>query len=766
MMLALLAESALRSLLLGAAVWLALKLLRVRNPHVQMTAWTLVLIASLAMPLLMRVVTITIPDAPPSPLAQIVWAAPAIVPPALEPAPQPVQPPRSAPVAAAHEAAARPRAAATGSVARAGVDWRTLATAVYALVAAVLLLRLLIGLALTWRLARAARPVRAGWTAGVDVRVSDLLGVPVTFGSTILLPTDHVAWGPAKRRAVLTHERAHVVHGDFYVLLLAALNRAVFWFNPFAWWQFTRLAELAEIISDDAALEALEDRPRYAGILLDVAACRQRVPAGLAMARPGTVRRRIERILASRGVPTRPDWRKRALVATALLPLVAACAVTIAHGAPPAPPAVPAAREVHEQSGALARYAGLYQAGPRALVTIAADGERLSAQLTGQPPFELARASDTEYVSAAPPARVSFVFEGEAPASALVLRQNNRERRANRVDAQKAAAIEAAFTARITAAPERFRAQTPAPGSRAAALRLIEDVQHSAPGDPLIGLQLGDPVRQRLPQLRTMFSALGPLQSLFFRGVGPGGYDIYGAEFANGSADFRVLVATDGTVEDLLFRPNGDGRAGEMIACKQEPGLRPSPGSVPINVLLFNASGAEVQLFVLDGEGQRKAQGTVGDNRSRALLAHVGQQVIIADASGRCLGIASPGVLTRFLRVGTARAGEPVVVAWPTRVTPRRGSEEALHRYIDALGRGAPQYAEMTEEAAAHTRQQLVLDQAILAALGPLRAMSFRGVSAYDNDIYMAQFANGAAEWRIRLLEDGRIAGISLGPQY
>ena len=37
MMLAILAESALRSLLLGSAVWVGLNLLRVRNPHVHMT---------------------------------------------------------------------------------------------------------------------------------------------------------------------------------------------------------------------------------------------------------------------------------------------------------------------------------------------------------------------------------------------------------------------------------------------------------------------------------------------------------------------------------------------------------------------------------------------------------------------------------------------------------------------------------------------------------------------------------------------------------
>ena len=45
-MLALLGESALRSLLLGGVVWIGLKLLRVKNPHVHMASWTMVLLAS------------------------------------------------------------------------------------------------------------------------------------------------------------------------------------------------------------------------------------------------------------------------------------------------------------------------------------------------------------------------------------------------------------------------------------------------------------------------------------------------------------------------------------------------------------------------------------------------------------------------------------------------------------------------------------------------------------------------------------------------
>ena len=764
MMLALLAESALRSLLLGGAVWAGLKLLRVRNPHVQMTAWTMVLVASLAMPALMRLVTVTL-VAPPAPLAEIMWPAPGAPAQAEQLAPDLTQPPEFAPAAEAR-AVSPSRDSMTDAVERQAPDWRMLATVAYVLVAGVLLLRLLIGLVLTWRLARAARPVRAGWTGGTDVRVSDVVGVPVTFGSTILLPSEYVGWGPAKRRAVLTHEAAHVAHGDFYVLVLAALNRAVFWFNPFAWWQLVRLAELAEIISDDAALEAVADRPSYAGILIELARRVQRAPAALAMARPCTVRQRVERILAARALPARLGWRRRMLVAGALVPLVALCAATIARGtlpAPEAPATVTAPSSAHDP--ALDRYVGSYQTGPRSVLTIVPDGDHLSAQLTGQPRFALARANDADYISASPPARVSFVLDGEQPASAVVLHHRSREQWAKRVDPTTAGEIESMFARRIAAVPDRFHDQVPAPGSRAALVRTIEELQRGTPDYGRMSRQLADALRLQVPQLSPMLVALGPLQSVFFRGVGPGGYDIYGAQFANGSAEFRLSVGADGTTDDILFRPHGDDTPGEVVACAQEAALKSAPGTAPIKLMLFNTSGADVQLFALDADGKRKAQGTVGDERTRQLLTYVGRPVIVADAAGQCLEILLPGVHTRFHLVQSARSGERPT--WPTRrLAPRPGSEEALRQHIDAVRHGRPQFERMTEEVAADTREQLLLEQAILARFGPLRAMSFRGATWLDSDIYMVQFANGTAEWRIRLVKDGKIGGIALGPQY
>ena len=76
MMLTILVESALRSVLLGSVVWIALNLLRVRNPHVHMMCWVMVLVASLSMPLLMHWTTVTVTvDALPVSAAEHFWPA-------------------------------------------------------------------------------------------------------------------------------------------------------------------------------------------------------------------------------------------------------------------------------------------------------------------------------------------------------------------------------------------------------------------------------------------------------------------------------------------------------------------------------------------------------------------------------------------------------------------------------------------------------------------------------------------------------------------
>jgi hypothetical protein len=124
-----------------------------------------------------------------------------------------------------------------------------------------------------------------------------------------------------------------------------------------------------------------------------------------------------------------------------------------------------------------------------------------------------------------------------------------------------------------------------------------------------------------------------------------------------------------------------------------------------------------------------------------------------------------PGQSTRYLTI-RADAGEQAVRPAPQRRSPAPGSEQALREYIDALGRGAPNYDDMTPQVATNTRQQLLLYRAVLARLGMLRAMAFRTVTTAGNDVYIAHFSNGSAEWRIGLVKEGKIGRISLGPQF
>jgi beta-lactamase regulating signal transducer with metallopeptidase domain len=803
-----------------------------------MTSWALVLIASLSMPLLMHWTTVTITlDPLPVPTPANMWPAESF----------PLEP-LGPSFASEPDVSVAPRGEH-----HAVVNWWTVATAVYLCVAGLLALRLVVGLALTWRLARAAKPMSEPWAANSDVRVSHVIGGPVTFGSTILLPPHYVDWDLPKREAVLAHEGAHVANRDFYVLLLASLNRAVFWFSPLAWWQLIRLAELAEIISDAEALEVVEDRLSYAEILLDLVQNVRRAPAGLEMARPSTVRARVERILAATTEPVKAGWRKRVWTAAAILPVVVVSAGTIAYSTSPASRAAiesaastiegargpqhvgfysfsrtsiftvfregddlfgqlsgqrklrlsaagdgtysyPAAagqitlavsderlpselilrqdgRDVRaariaEMSGQgaevgaalLDSYVGWYEVGPNRVLTVTRDGDRMVVQQTGRSKFEVT-AHGADSFSSRHDDLLVFLRDGQAKVTRLLLQEPvSGARLAPRVGAARAKVIEEQFARRVAEVPDRFREQSPSPGSKDAILRGIADMQRGAPNYERMSASLAAKIRSQASELEAMFKALGAVESIFFRGVGPGGYDIYGAKFANGLAEFRLLLGADGKADDVIFRPDGNDAPGAFVACSDEQGLKSREDTSPISMLLYNSSGRDIHLYRLDAAGKRTAHGTIGDNMTSSVWTNVDSPWVIADASGKCLEIVRPGQRTRYHTIEESGAQS-------RRTAPLAGSEEMLRRYIEAVGRGAPDYDRMTSEVAAQTRAQLPINQAIVTRLGALRAVSFRGVTGMNSDIYMAHFANGSAEFRIGLVKDGAIGRIALGPQ-
>jgi hypothetical protein len=415
----------------------------------------------------------------------------------------------------------------------------------------------------------------------------------------------------------------------------------------------------------------------------------------------------------------------------------------------------------------LDRYVGWYELAPLRALAVTRVGDRLLLQETGRPKIELIARGDREFVANDAGAFVIFTSDaGLGVASELLLHEASRgARRAVRIDAVRAQATENAFARRVAAAPDRFKDQAPADGSKAAVLRAIEELQRGAPSYERMSEQLADNVRRQISQLHAMITALGAVESVFFRGVGPGGYDIYGAKFASGFAEFRMLVGPDETIEDIIFRPDGDDTPGGVVTCSQEQTLKAARRTAPIRLFLYNSSGADIRVSALDFEGRRSRYVMIGDDRSAPILTHISHPWVVTDTSGQCLEIIMPGQSTRFLTI-TPDTREEAVHSAPRRTSPMPGGEQALRQYIDALSRGEPNYEDMTPEVAADTRQQLQLNQAILAKLGALRAMSFRGVTPLGSDVYIVHFANGSAEWRIGLVKQGRIGRVALGPQY
>ena len=206
-----------------------------------------------------------------------------------------------------------------------------------------------------------------------------------------------------------------------------------------------------------------------------------------------------------------------------------------------------------------------------------------------------------------------------------------------------------------------------------------------------------------------MMNAFGAVESIFFRGVGPGGYDIYGVKFAKGFAEFRILMTADGKADDVTFRPDGNDAQGGIAACSGEAGLKQRSDTAPIKLFIYNGTGSRLQLYNLGADGQRLAQGTIGEDASFGILTYVDSPVIVADASGKCLEVVLPGQQTRFHTVGERRADGEIERVVSQRTAPQPGSEAMLRQYIEALARGEPDYGRMTSEVAAQTRQQLAV---------------------------------------------------------
>jgi hypothetical protein len=211
-----------------------------------------------------------------------------------------------------------------------------------------------------------------------------------------------------------------------------------------------------------------------------------------------------------------------------------------------------ARKEISLDAKTLSRYVGTYRMASGANMFITLDNNQLLSKLGNQQAIPIFPESKTMFFPKVVNAELEFTKDDDrGRPTELILHQGGRDMPAKRLDdaeAKKIADAAAAFA-------KRFKDQTAAPGSEAALRRMIEDLRLGKPNYDLMSPGLADITRQQLPQLQSMIVDLGALQSVTFKGVGPGGADIYQVKFEKGSLEYRIWLAPDGKIESANVRP-------------------------------------------------------------------------------------------------------------------------------------------------------------------------------------------------------------------
>ncbi len=154
-------------------------------------------------------------------------------------------------------------------------------------------------------------------------------------------------------------------------------------------------------------------------------------------------------------------------------------------------------------------YLGWYELAPNRVLTVTREAGRMYVHETGRSKFEIA-AQGADAFSSKHDDLIIFLRDDQAKVTQVLRRERiSGARLAPRVDVVKARMIEEEFARRIAEVPDRFRGQTPLPGSKEAVLRGIEGLQRGTPNYDRMSTPLAAKIRGHAPELQSMFKALG-----------------------------------------------------------------------------------------------------------------------------------------------------------------------------------------------------------------------------------------------------------------
>ena len=95
----------------------------------------------------------------------------------------------------------------------------------------------------------------------------------------------------------------------------------------------------------------------------------------------------------------------------------------------------------------------------------------------------------------------------------------------------------------------------PAAGTETALRRLVAGLASGSPDYDRLSPQFAEIVRRDLPMTHRMFSAMGELRSVTFRGRGEMGDDVYDLVFANGGVTMSAALDAQGRMVGGILRP-------------------------------------------------------------------------------------------------------------------------------------------------------------------------------------------------------------------
>jgi uncharacterized protein (DUF3084 family) len=140
-------------------------------------------------------------------------------------------------------------------------------------------------------------------------------------------------------------------------------------------------------------------------------------------------------------------------------------------------------------------------------------------------------------------------------ATQVTLHQNGRDQVARRLTDTEVQKAQEAIDARNADIAKRFKEQKQTPGTEDALRRSIDEIQKGEPKYDRMTEAFADLTRQQLPQLKGLLNGFGALQSVTFKGVEPGGWDIYETVFEKRKMEFRIVLTPDGKTAGISLRP-------------------------------------------------------------------------------------------------------------------------------------------------------------------------------------------------------------------